>query len=467
MLGMGARVISGLMFFPRGGSAYVARALARGLGRQGWEVTIVAGSRSDSPAGDARRFFAGLDVRPVDYGPALHSDEPQRYEGPPGTAPMHPSFEDRPGAADRVFAALDDQDFERQVAAWARELERNGAAEADALHLHHLTPINEAAARVAPQVPVIGHLHGTELLMLERIATGAPAAWSHADAWGQRMRAWAADCERLVVAPGGADRASALLGIDPQVLIELPNGFDPEIFRRRNVNRRAVWRRELVLEPRGWLPDQEPGSVSYREEDLEPLARTPVLVAVGRFTEVKRLGMLIAAHARARERLVHPAALVLIGGYPGEWEGEHPAETIARTGARDVYLAGWHDQEELPELLSAADVLIMPSAREHFGQVLVEAMACEVAPIAARSLGPESIIDDGRTGWLVPVNDERALADALVQAVNDDGERRRRATAAREAALRDYSWPAVAATLGAELAELVPDPPGVEQAAPA
>ena len=59
--------------------------------------------------------------------------------------------------------------------AWARALERAGAADADVLHLHHLTPLNEAAARVAPDVPVVGHLHGTELLMLEAIAGGAGA----------------------------------------------------------------------------------------------------------------------------------------------------------------------------------------------------------------------------------------------------------------------------------------------------
>ena len=43
--------------------------------------------------------------------------------------PMHPSYEDRPGAPDRVFAALDDADYEHQVATWARVLEGAGAAD--------------------------------------------------------------------------------------------------------------------------------------------------------------------------------------------------------------------------------------------------------------------------------------------------------------------------------------------------
>src|SRR5205814_2290880 len=105
--------------------------------------------------------------------PALQDLDPLRP--PPGVVPMHPSFEQRPAAPDPVFALLDDGDFERQVEAWARQLDLAGAADADVLYLHHLTPLNEAATRVAPGVPVIGHLHGTELLMLEQIDGGAPA----------------------------------------------------------------------------------------------------------------------------------------------------------------------------------------------------------------------------------------------------------------------------------------------------
>ena len=53
---------------------------------------------------------------------------------------------------DRLFArlTLDDEEYERQVVSWCRALQSVGAAEADVLHLHHLTPIHEAAARVAP-----------------------------------------------------------------------------------------------------------------------------------------------------------------------------------------------------------------------------------------------------------------------------------------------------------------------------
>ncbi len=162
---------------------------------------------------------------------------------------------------------------------------------------------------------------------------------------------------------------------------------------------------------------------------VERIARGPVALYCGRFTEVKRLPLLIEAFADARRR-TGPASLVLVGGHPGEWEGEHPLETIARLGLEDVYLAGWYGQEELPQLLNAADVFALASAREAFGQVLVEAMACGVPAIAANALGPASIVIDGETGWLFGVDDHDQLVDVLVEALTDADERARRAATA-------------------------------------
>jgi len=426
------------MFFPRGGSAHVARALARHLPAHGWDVTLVTGSHSGH--GDARAFYAGLDIHPVDFAA--------------GDAPMHPSYEDRPGAEDRVFAAVDDDVYEQHVAAWARALTAARAADHDVLHLHHLTPIHEAAARVAPGVPVVTHLHGTELLMLEAIADGAP--WPHAQRWVARMRAWAHRSARvLVLAHGQIARAQRLLDIAPERCVVCPNGFDPERFDHVELDRGAHWRRHLVTEPRGWRPGGEEGSVGYSAHEVRPLADGPVVISVSRFTAVKRLGLLVRAWAAARSRLPEDASLVLLGGYPGEWEGEHPADVVAATGARNVFLAGWHGHDELPGFLSASDALVLASVREQFGAVLVEGMACGLPPIAVARYGPADIVDDGSTGWLVPPDDQEALADALVACVADPVERRRRGRRAWRVARERYSWPALASDLAEVLDEVV------------
>src|SRR4051812_25940771 len=100
------------MFFPRGGSAHVVRSLARHLPDHGWETSVLSGSWRGH--GDARRFFRTLPRPVVDYPGAAPAPAPLRH-----APPFHPSYEDRPAAPDPVFAKLDDELCERQVAAWS------------------------------------------------------------------------------------------------------------------------------------------------------------------------------------------------------------------------------------------------------------------------------------------------------------------------------------------------------------
>jgi glycosyltransferase involved in cell wall biosynthesis len=447
----------GIYFYPRGGSAHVCRAVAREFARNGSEVTVLSGSRSDlDEHTHAPSFYSGLDLQAVDFAPALGDADPLRFDGPAGTAPIQGSYEDRHEAEDPVLASLDDEAFELQVETWARELDLAGAREADLLYLHHLTPLNEAAALAFPEVPVLGHVHGTELLMMERIAAGAPFGWAHADAWAERLRAWAAACARIVVSdPKGLERASEVLEVDRDRFLCVPNGFDSG-FAPGAIDRRAHWRRHLVERPRGWRPGSAPGSVGYAEADLEALEGT-VLLYVGRFTEVKRLPLLIEAYAQARRRFQKPTALVLLGGHVGEWEGEHPIETIERIDCPGVFLAGWHSHADLPDFLRAADLLVHASVYEQFGQVLVEGMACGLPAIAVDRGGPAAIVDDPGTGWLVPPDDARALAAAMVEAVDDAPARRARGQRAREEVADRYAWRQIGLDL-AEVAEACAEP---------
>lgn len=452
-----------LLFFPRGGSAQVARYLARYLPDAGWEATIASGSLSAPGAeSHAETFYAGLDVHPLDYTPAAAAPDPLAAE-----PPFQPSFEDRPGAPDRVFAKVDEGDYERLVATWTERLSEAGAADADVLHLHHLTPIHEAAERAFPEVPRVGHLHGTELLMLGEIEQGPPAGWDHAAAWAERMRRWGRGCERLLVlSPDAVRRVPNLLGVDPARVVWAPNGFDPGGFDRRPLTgeaRIAHWRRWLVEEPLGWDESGEPGSVAYSDADVDPFGdEGAVLLYVGRYTEVKRIPLLIRAHARARPRFARRAPLVLLGGYPGEWEGEHPLEVARQAADPDVFLAGWRGHVDLPAGLNAADLVVLPSVREQFGAVLVEAMACGLPVIAVNAHGPAEIVEDGETGWLVPPDDEDAMAEALVAAVNDDAERNRRGEAAYATARGRYSWPALAGGLSRVYEDVAARRPPVE-----
>ena len=130
-----------------------------------------------------------------------------------------------------------------------------------------------------------------------------------------------------------------------------------------------------------------------------------MLLYVGRYTEVKRIPLLIEAYERARPGFNRRRRWCSSAASPASGRASTRSRRSRRVGAQDVFLAGWHDHEELPELLAAADVIVLPSVREQFGQVLVEGMACGLPAIAVDAYGPAEIVSHGGTGWLVEPDD--------------------------------------------------------------
>ncbi len=104
--------------------------------------------------------------------------------------PLHPSFEARPGRLTERSRSSRQLQGERMAKAWAAVLSASEAlSRARLLHLHHLTPLHDAAAIALPDVPVLTHLHGTELKMLDAIDRREPGiSGPHAAWWSSRMR---------------------------------------------------------------------------------------------------------------------------------------------------------------------------------------------------------------------------------------------------------------------------------------
>ena len=95
---------------------------------------------------------------------------------------------------------------------------------------------------------------------------------------------------------------------------------------------------------------------------------------------------------------------------------------------------------DVPELLGDADVAVVPSLwAEAFGLTVVEAMAAGVPLVAARSGGIPELVEDGRTGILVPPGDADALADAVRGLLADPSAAGEMARRARDAARRRFS----------------------------
>jgi len=76
-------------------------------------------------------------------------------------------------------------------------------------------------------------------------------------------------------------------------------------------------------------------------------------------------------------------------------------------------------RDDVPALLSAADVFVLPSYREGMPRSIIEAMASGLPVVATDIRGCREEVADGETGFLVPVRDARALAAALNRLVDD------------------------------------------------
>jgi glycosyltransferase involved in cell wall biosynthesis len=445
----------GLLFFPRGGSAQVVRYLSRALIAAEQPVTVVCGSLgAPGTPGHAATFFADIDVVAAEYDDAV--ERWRRGEDPMDAPfPMHPSYEERAGVPDRSFARVSPAQGGAIVAAWtglvagSPELCRAGV-----FHLHHLTPIHDAVAAACADVPIVTHLHGTELKMLAAIASGEEvgpyAAW-----WAEQMRVSARrSAVTIAISPHQHDEAVRLLELEPAMVQVLPDGVDTERFTVRRASageRRTHWLEWLARDPQGWdEATRAAGSVRYSEQAVEEAffdratgASRPVLIYVGRFLAFKRVPLLVRAYARARTRMSEPAPLVIWGGATGEWEGEHPHTVATREGVDGIFFAGWRGHDDLPLGLAAADCFVAPSTDEPFGLVYLEAMACGLPVIGTRSGGPPSFINvvpGEPDGWLVPPDDEEALAAAIVRAVEDSAQRARRGENAARHVRESYSW---------------------------
>ena len=460
------KILMSHIFYPRGGSAQVARYLSRALIDLGHEVRLITGTLHDGdPQHDANVFFEDIPLTVVDYTDAWRGFE--QGEDPLSDewkVPFHPSYEDKPGVPDRVFYKLTDAEYAALLRCWTGVFE--GVREhfhPDLIHLHHLTHAHVAAAQLFPSVPKLTQLHGTEIKMLEHLDesskdSGSPNELSHL---GRGILSDAVDATNhfAAISPDVCERAIARLAIDGKHITTIPNGVDTSLFQPLDWSPYEKWsflRKILVEEPQGWDESGVPGSVQYDQSDIERLRDKsgnlrPLVIFVGRFLDFKRVPLLLRAVSQVNQLFDSsnnpPFNLLVWGGMPGEWEGEHP-HTVARSlDLLNVFFCGWLPHDALSEGLNVADVLVAPSYNEPFGQVYIEAMATGVPVIATRSGGPlDFVVDTGprANGWFCEVDDVDSLATTLHQVLMNETERKRRGTNALALIRGEYDWKEIA-----------------------
>jgi L-malate glycosyltransferase len=139
-----------------------------------------------------------------------------------------------------------------------------------------------------------------------------------------------------------------------------------------------------------------------------------ILVHLSNFRPVKRIPDVIEIFDRVQKQV--PARLLMIGDGPER----SPAEWLAVKKGIHNKVDFLGKQDRIHEKLPVADVMLLPSQLESFGLAALEAMACEVVPIATNVGGVPEVIDHGKTGFLAEVGDVEAMANYALEILTDD-----------------------------------------------
>lgn len=225
---------------------------------------------------------------------------------------------------------------------------------------------------------------------------------------------------RVMVLNEGMAQEAVQHGLPRELLVWMPNPVNVEQFRPGAPDEAAELRRVQGI-PAG----------------------AAVVIYVGRLSPEKGLLSLLRSFALAR-RHVPEAFLLLVGDGPMRRELEGFAANLG-LGSSELRFAGRVDVSEVPDWLRLADVFSLVSPNEGFSCALAEAMASGLPSVVTDIPANEQLVQSGRHGLLVAVDDDNAIATALVSLLKDEPLRRRMGAESRRRVLDDYSTSSVIA----------------------
>jgi len=253
----------------------------------------------------------------------------------------------------------------------------------DVLHVHYAIP-HASAAFMAKQIlktkgieiPVITTLHGTDITLVGKDASYEPVV------------TFSINQSDAVTAVSDDLRAETYryFPIEKDILV-IPNFINLDRFRKQR-------------------KDHFKSAIAPNGEKL--------LIHTSNFRGVKRIGDIIKVFHKVRQEI--PAKLLLVGDGPERPRMEKMCRKLDI--CNDVRFLG--KLEAVEEVLSIADVFIMPSEKESFGLAALEAMACEVPVISSNAGGLPELNINGVTGFVSEIGDVKDMVKNTLFLLQDD-----------------------------------------------
>jgi alpha-maltose-1-phosphate synthase len=274
--------------------------------------------------------------------------------------------------------------------------------------------------RTLHRIPLIVTLHSMEPLRpwkADQLGSGYLLS-----SWIEKTAVETAD---RVIAVSGQMRQDILahFAVDPARVVVIHNGIDPERFRRTE--------RRDALERRG--------------------VSEPYVLFVGRITDQKGIFHLL----EAAPKLPPGVQVVLCASAPDTPEIEARLRDAVAGLPNVRWIAEMVPHDDVVQLYSHAEVFVCPSVYEPFGIINLEAMACRTPVVASAVGGILEVVEDGRTGLLVPPARPDDLAAAIRRLLDDRALARALGEAGRRRVEERFSWSSVAERTEAVYADAI------------
>jgi N-acetyl-alpha-D-glucosaminyl L-malate synthase BshA len=253
----------------------------------------------------------------------------------------------------------------------------------DVLHVHYAIPhatvaflANQILASKGKALPVVTTLHGTDITLV------------------------GLDRSLSSVVEFGINKSDKVTAVSDSLRKQTQDHFETEtdisvIYNFINLERFS--RKENPVARANFAPNGE-----------------KIIMHISNFRKVKRVDDVVKVFSMVREKT--PVKLLFVGDGPERIKVQDTCRSLGICG--DIIFLGKQDAVE--DLLSLADLFVLPSAKESFGLAALEAMACGVPVISSNAGGLPEVNIHGQTGYLSEVGDIEAMAAGAIDILLDD-----------------------------------------------